>query len=107
VPSCESTIDSAFSSNALAKITKRTVDALKPGATDRFLWDTELKGFGLKVTPSGNKVYILQYRSHPILSTGFRAGERMLLLVYRTVVRTTLAPGRRRRVRLFARPICA
>ena len=27
------------------KITKRTVDALKPGAKDRFLWDTELKGF--------------------------------------------------------------
>ncbi len=46
----------------LAKISKRTVDALKPGATDRFLWDTELKGFGLKVTPAGSKVYILQYR---------------------------------------------
>jgi integrase len=44
------------------KITKRTVDALKPGAKDRFLWDTELKGFGLKVTPSGNKIYVLQYR---------------------------------------------
>jgi hypothetical protein len=46
----------------LAKITKRTVDALKPGATDRFLWDTELKGFGVKVTPAGKKIYILQYR---------------------------------------------
>ena len=46
----------------LAKITKRTVDALKPGSKDLFLWDTELKGFGLKVTPGGNKVYVLQYR---------------------------------------------
>jgi integrase len=46
----------------LAKITKRTVDALKPGSKDMFLWDTELKGFGLKVTPGGNKVYVLQYR---------------------------------------------
>jgi integrase len=46
----------------LAKITKRSVDALKPGSTDLFLWDTELKGFGLKVTPAGSKVYILQYR---------------------------------------------
>jgi integrase len=46
----------------LARITKRTVDALKPGSTDRFLWDTELKGFGLKVTPAGSKVYLLQYR---------------------------------------------
>jgi Arm DNA-binding domain len=46
----------------LAKITKRSVDALGPGSTDRFLWDTELKGFGLKVTPGGSKVYVLQYR---------------------------------------------
>jgi NADPH-dependent 2,4-dienoyl-CoA reductase/sulfur reductase-like enzyme len=27
--------------------------------TDQFLWDRDLKGFGLKVTPSGNKVYLL------------------------------------------------
>jgi integrase len=46
----------------LSRITKRTVDALKPGTNDLFLWDTELKGFGLKVTPAGSKVYILQYR---------------------------------------------
>jgi integrase len=46
----------------LDKITKRTVDAVRPGRADQFLWDSELKGFGLKVTPAGNKVYILQYR---------------------------------------------
>jgi integrase len=46
----------------LTKITKRTVDAVKPNAADQFLWDSDLKGFGLKVTPAGNKVYILQYR---------------------------------------------
>ena len=45
-----------------AKITKRTVDATKPGKRDSFTWDTEVTGFGLKVTPAGNKVYILQYR---------------------------------------------
>ncbi len=44
------------------KITKRTIDAIGRGDADRFLWDTELKGFGLKVTPAGNKVYVLQYR---------------------------------------------
>jgi hypothetical protein len=56
----------------LDKITKRTVDSLHPSNVDQFLWDTELKGFGLKVTAlrskvtgkrkGGNKVYILQYR---------------------------------------------
>jgi hypothetical protein len=46
----------------LIKITKRTVDAVNPSGADQFLWDSDLKGFGLKVTAAGNKVYILQYR---------------------------------------------
>ena len=47
---------------ASAAITKRTVDAAKPAATDQFLWDTDVSGFGLKVTPSGSKIYVFQYR---------------------------------------------
>jgi integrase len=47
----------------LNKITKRTVDALQPNGRDQFLWDADLKGFGLKVTAGGSKVYILQYRN--------------------------------------------
>ena len=47
----------------LTKITKRAVDATHPSGTDQFLWDRDLKGFGLKVTPTGNKVYLLQYRT--------------------------------------------
>ena len=46
----------------LGKIGKRAVDALQPSDRDLFLWDTELKGFGLKVTPMGRKVYIVQYQ---------------------------------------------
>lgn len=46
----------------MAKITKRTVEAAPVGAKDGFLWDEGLKGFGLKVTPAGRRVYILQYR---------------------------------------------
>jgi integrase len=45
-----------------AKITKRTVDATGPGEKDVFVWDSELKGLGLKVTPAGQKSYLLQYR---------------------------------------------
>jgi integrase len=44
------------------KVTKRTVDATMPGERDVFLWDTDLKGFGLKVSPAGSKIYLVQYR---------------------------------------------
>ncbi len=49
------------------KITKRSIDAAKAGDRDTFLWDNEIKGFGLKVTPKGKKVYLLQYRLHGAL----------------------------------------
>ncbi|MBK5197096.1 MAG: DUF4102 domain-containing protein [Methyloceanibacter sp.] len=38
---------------ATANITKRAVDAAKPRSADAYLWDEELAGFGLKVTPAG------------------------------------------------------
>jgi hypothetical protein len=44
------------------KITKRTVDGLIPSEKDQFLWDTEVKGFGVKVTPKAKRVYVLKYR---------------------------------------------
>ncbi len=53
-----------------AKITKTAVDTAKPEAADWFLWDTELKGFGLKVAKGGRKSYVCQYRT-----PGGRSGE--------------------------------
>lgn len=51
---------------AKAPITKRTVDAAKPGKAEYVVWDDggkeTIKGFGLKVTPAGAKVYLYQYR---------------------------------------------
>ena len=43
-------------------ISKRSIDARKPETKDSYLWDDELSGFGLKVTPAGRKVYLVQYR---------------------------------------------
>ena len=45
------------------KISKRTVDAVKPPADGRtHLWDTDVKGFFLRVYPGGRRVYALKYR---------------------------------------------
>jgi integrase len=45
-----------------AKITKRLVDATSADRGALLVWDTEVKGFGLKVTPTGAKTYLVQYR---------------------------------------------
>ncbi|MGH7075424.1 MAG: tyrosine-type recombinase/integrase, partial [Stellaceae bacterium] len=47
------------------KITKRSVDALKPaaGGAEAMLWDAELKGFGVRVQRGGARSYVLHYRA--------------------------------------------
>lgn len=47
---------------ASGTISKRSVDAAEKASKDWFLWDDDLAGFGLKVTPAGGKVYVFQYR---------------------------------------------
>jgi len=47
---------------SMAKLTKRVVDQIVPGETDTMHWDDELKGFGLRVWPSGRKVYLVMSR---------------------------------------------
>ena len=44
------------------KLTKRIIDATIPTTTDRFVWDSDLAGFGLRVRPGGSKTFIAQYR---------------------------------------------
>ncbi|MGQ0640961.1 MAG: tyrosine-type recombinase/integrase [Gemmatimonadaceae bacterium] len=46
----------------VGRITKRSVDALQPSARDVLLWDEDLRGFGVLVTPKGHKSYVVQYR---------------------------------------------
>ena len=47
---------------ATGTINKTTVDQLTPKSRDDYLWDKSIKGFGLKITPKGRKVYLLQYK---------------------------------------------
>lgn len=47
-----------------AKLTKRAIDAIAVPETRHLIhWDTELKGFGLRVMPSGLRTFVLQYRN--------------------------------------------
>ena len=45
------------------KISKRTVDRLSVEGRDRAFWDRDLPGFGVRVYPSGQKVYLAQCRA--------------------------------------------
>ncbi len=47
---------------ATGKITKKSIDALEPSSSSQLLWDTDLKGFGAKITPAGSISYVLQFR---------------------------------------------
>ena len=47
---------------ARGRVTKEAVEAIPAGDVDAYLWDTKLKGYGVKVTPAGKRVYLVQYR---------------------------------------------
>jgi integrase len=53
----------------MARLTKRTVDALVVTGREYFIWDDEMPGFGVRVLPSGRKSYVVQYK------VGGRGGE--------------------------------
>lgn len=56
------------------RLTNRSLEAASPSAKRQILWDTTLAGFGLKVEPSGRKVFILQYRLPGRTTRRFRIG---------------------------------
>jgi integrase len=69
---------SAFESNMVApstkttngRLTKRTVDGATPQSERYVVWDSELKGFGLRVEPSGAKTFLVRYRPKGAGRTG-------------------------------------
>ncbi|MDX6807172.1 integrase family protein [Terrihabitans rhizophilus] len=46
----------------MASLTKRTIDAAKADTKEYFLWCGATPGFGLRVYPSGSKIFIAQVR---------------------------------------------
>jgi hypothetical protein len=49
----------------MPKLTKRIIDALQPDQArgDVFAWDSELRGFGIRMMPSGAASFLVQYRT--------------------------------------------
>ena len=50
--------------NTNQKLTKRIVESIKSDKSEELLvWDSEIKGFGLRVYPTGRRTYFVQYRN--------------------------------------------
>lgn len=47
---------------ATGRISKRTLDAFQSSGLSGFLWDEDLKGFGVRVSTSGTASYVVQFR---------------------------------------------
>ena len=45
------------------KITKTVVNSLRPAERDFTVWDSDLKGFGIRMRATGGKTYIVRYRA--------------------------------------------
>lgn len=57
------------------KINKTFVESVSKPEKDAFFWDVEIKGFGLKVSPSGSKAFVFQYRTKQGRSRRFTIGR--------------------------------
>ncbi|HUX78768.1 MAG TPA: Arm DNA-binding domain-containing protein, partial [Alphaproteobacteria bacterium] len=50
--------------NSGQKLTKRFVESIKPHEKNELLvWDSELKGFGVRIFTTGRRTYFVQYRN--------------------------------------------
>ncbi|HZH09302.1 MAG TPA: tyrosine-type recombinase/integrase [Microvirga sp.] len=61
------------------RLTKRFIDGAKPQSSRYELWDLDLKGFGLRVEPSGIKSFIARYRA----GKGGRSAPKRFVLIGR------------------------
>jgi Arm domain-containing DNA-binding protein len=63
-----------------ARISKRIVDSAVPEPDrDLWIWDADVRGFGLRVRPTGHRVYVVEYRA----GTGGRASPKRRVTIGR------------------------
>jgi hypothetical protein len=77
------------------RLTKGAIDALPTPNSDLVYWDAGCPGFGVKVTPTGRKVFIVLYR------TG-GAGSKLRKYTIRPYGRVTLLQARVAAQKVFA-----
>ena len=75
------------------RITKRTVDAMRPAEETWFLRDSDLPGFGVRITPAGVRTYVVEWK---------RAGRSRRLSIGRHGAPWTPEGARREAMRLKA-----
>lgn len=59
----------------MPKLTKSFIDGIAIKNKEVIYWDTELPCFGLRVTPTGNKSYMVQYRNKERLTRKYTIGK--------------------------------
>jgi integrase len=60
----------------MPKLTKKLVEGLQPPAAGQAIhWDSDLRGFGVRVLPSGLKTFIVQYRAADTTSRRIALGR--------------------------------
>jgi integrase len=76
------------------KLTKRVVLTILPDPLrDRYVWDGEVRGFGLRIKPTGVRSFMVQYRNSSGISRRLTLGRVAVLTVdqARTLAKRTLA----------------
>lgn len=56
-------------------LSQKTIDALMSDGTDRFMWDEEVVGFGVRIKPTGVATYVVQYRNTDGRTRRFSLGK--------------------------------
>jgi integrase len=55
-------IEQGGKARAIVRLTKRAVDQAAPLSKPYFVWDGELRGFGVRIDPGGAKTFAVRYR---------------------------------------------
>jgi integrase len=55
-------IEQGGRARAIVRLTKRAVDQAEPSSKPYFVWDGELRGFGVRIDPGGAKTFAVRYR---------------------------------------------